>query len=230
MEQAWRERATVELQLNPSKLLAQPKSNLPLKAKVLYADVGHRGVLLLEDNQVMLIASSLKKAEFSISDISDFEPPAMALASILGISESDRQTLRGLADKLGDKASLIIRPSPRRVVLDTKDGWKITLTRDKGDTTDVVSHSGVVEKTDGGDFGVTELRDTLEGLRYFFAFATVKYCFPSVIIGYDANERATWGQAGQFRSDRQPGLNWFNHPGDVIVGQYYGTALFWVLA
>ena len=107
---------------------------------------------------------------------------------------------------------------PRRVVLDTGDGWKITLTKDEKASRGAVSHTGVVEKSNGSDFEVNELRDTLEGLRYFFAFTTAIYCYPSVIISYDANGRVTWGEAGQFRSEGQRPRNWFQHGEAVPSG------------
>ena len=218
LERAWQERAALELQLNPSQSPIQPKLNPSLKAKVLYADVGHRGVLVLDQNQVILSTVPLRRAEFSISDFCDFVTPATSLASIMSISETDRQTLQSIADKLEDGARLTLHPSPRRVVLNTGDGWTITLARDESNTTDTISHTGVVEKSNGGDFKVSELRDTLEGLRYFFAFTMAKYCFPSVIIGYDANGRVTWGEAGQFRPERQRPVNWFEHAGDAPSG------------
>ena len=186
LERAWRKHATVELQLNPSQSPIQPKLNPSLEAKVMYAGVGNRGELVLDQNQVILSAAPLKKAEFSISDFCDFLLPAT---------------------------------SPRRVVLDSDDGWKITLTKDENAARDTVSHTGVVEKNSGDDFGIDELGDVLEGIRYFFAFVEGAYRFPTVVIGYDDNVRVTWGEVGKFESDRRHTPNWFRHSGEAPWGR-----------
>ena len=117
LEEAWQKSAQVELQLKPSQLPIQPKPNPTLDARVLYADVGHRGELVLDQNQVVLSTQPLRRAELSISDFCDFVTPATSSSSIMSISETDRQALQSIADKLADGAKLILHPSPRRVVL-----------------------------------------------------------------------------------------------------------------
>ena len=189
---------------------------------MLYADVGFRGELVLNNNQVVLRRSSLRKAEFNISGFCDFVTPETSLGSIRGISEADHERLQSIADKLEDGARRTVHPPHRRVVLNTSDGtgdgWKITLTKDEHDTAGATRHTGIVEKSNGSGFEIGELRDILEGLRYFFAFTMVKYCFPSVIVGYDANRRETWGEVGQFRIEQQRPLNWFQQKGELPAG------------
>ena len=218
LERAWQERATVELQLHPSQLPIQPKPNPMLKAKVLYADVGHKGELVLDDNQVMLRTSPLRKAEFSISDFCDFVTAGTQMASIAGVMETHGETLQSIGSELADGARLTLSPAPRRVILNTDDGWEITLTKDEKDMHGAMNHTGVVEKSGGDEFEIDDLNDVIEGLRYFFAFVMVKYCFPSVIVGYDAIGGITWGKAGKFQSERRQPVNWFQHAGDVPSG------------
>ena len=222
-------RAQVELQLKPSPAPIQPRSNPTLDARILYAADGNRGVLVLNRNQVVLNNSPIKKAEFSISNLSDFRTPEKQWSSIDGIGETEHQALQSVADKLGDDAKLTVSPSRHYVVLNTGDGWQITLTKDERSDNAVVSHTGSVERSNGGDFGTEELSDVLEGLHYFFAFTMGNYCFPTVVVGYGKNRRATWGQIGEFQSDRQHTLNWFNHPGDEqwgsILEQFF--PMFW---
>ena len=218
LERAWQERAAIELELWTAQLPIQSKPKRTLKTRVLYAAVRNKGVLVLYDIQVVLKGSPLRKAKFSISDFCDFVTPRSGIGSIASISLADRQILQNIGDKLGDAAELTIRASPSSLVLNTGDGWKITLTKDENGTNDGITHTGVVEKSDGGDFGCDELSNVLDGLRYFFAFTMASYCLPSVTIGYDANQRVTWGEAGKFIPNRQRPMNWFQHAGEVPSG------------
>ncbi len=219
LEEAWQKRALVELQLNPSQSPLQPKSNPSLNAKVLYADVGHRGELVLDQNQVIRSTAPLIKAEFTISGFSDFRTPEKQWLSTAGFSETEYEALQSVANKLGDDAELTVTPARHNIALNTGDGWQITLTKDENSDSDVVSHVGSVQKINGDDFTIGELCDVLEGLRYFFAFTIGNYCFPTVIVGYDESRRATWAQVGRFEAGRQHTLNWFHHPGDAKWGR-----------
>ena len=192
LERAWQERAVVELELKLSQLPLQPKPNHTLSVRVLYAAAKHRGALVLDNNQATLKSSPLRKARFSISDFCDFLAPWSGIGSIVSISVSDRQMLQSITNNLPDEAQIAIRPGPNRIILNTGDGWNITLTKDENGTEDEVSHSGVVEKNDGSDFEVAELNHVLDGLRYFLAFTQSDYCFPCVVIGYDADDKMAW--------------------------------------
>ena len=230
LERAWQERAVVELELKLSQLPLQPKPNHTLSVRVLNAAAKHRGALVLDNNQATLKSSPLRKARFSISDFCDFLAPWSGIGSIVSISVADRQMLQSITDKLTDEAKITIRPGPNRIILNTGGGWNITVTKDENGTDDEISHSGVVERIDGGDFEVAELNHVLDGLHYFFAFTMSYYCFPSVVIGYDANDKIIWGQLGKFHSDRQRPMNWFNHGGDEPEGSYLERLFpkFWI--
>ena len=109
-------------------------------------------------------------------------------------------------------------PVPHNVTLNTDDGWRITLTKDGDSEVNPVSHTALVEKLDGSDFGVDHFKEILEGLRYFFAFTMAEYCSPSVIIGYDAAGIVAYGEPGEFGVPRQNSTNWFHHDGDEQSG------------
>ena len=103
------------------------------------------------------------------------------------------------------------------VVLDSGEGWDIKLTRDEQQTRDLVSHTGLIEKSDGREYGADELGDVMKGLKYFFAFVAGAYCHPTVVIGYDSQKRPVWGQIGQFEAARRHLPNWFNNS-NVRIG------------
>ena len=158
LERAWQERGVAELELKPSQLPVRPKANHMLSVRVLNAGAKHRGALVMDNNQATLKDSPLRKAQFSLSNFCDFLQPWNSPRTFTSISDSDRQTLQGIADKLPEGATLAIRPAPNGLVLNTGDGWNITLIKDENGTEDEISHSGVVERIDGSDFEVAELR------------------------------------------------------------------------
>ena len=218
LEDAWRKHAAVKVELKPSRPPMPPKDNPTLDARVLYAGHGNRGALVLNTKKATLRSSRLRKAQFSISGFADFRTPEKQWSSIQGVVSDESQPLQTTADKLGDGAQLTLSPVSHNIVLDTEGGWRVTLTKDEHSEDDAVSHTGVVEKRDGTDFGADELREVLEGLRYFVAFTMVQYCFPSVTIGYDALGRVAYGEPGEFGVIRQKPLNWFHHSRDELWG------------
>ena len=139
-----------------------------LEAKVQIASMGHKGKLRLDDNQVTVQKTQLKRAEFCLVGFSDFA----ALGRPLITSEIGkfRQDLESLTAQLGDGAEITVK-SPPRIVLDTDDGWKITLVKDKVNKPEAhVSHTGVIERSDGREYSTDELAELLGCLRHFFAF------------------------------------------------------------
>ena len=96
-----------------------------------------------------------------------------------------------------------------RIALYSGDGWQIVLTRDDKHTRDMVSHTGVIDKSDGSEYGTGNLGDVMEGLKYFFAFAAGVYCHHTVAVGYDSGNRPVWGEIGEFNPAR-PRPNWFS--------------------
>ena len=218
LEEAWHRHAGVELVLKPSRHHIPPRSNPTLDARVLYAGRGNRGVLVLRTGQTTIRNSLLRRAEFSISGFTDFATPEKLWASIAGAVSDEDLPLQNTADKLEEGAHIALSPVRHNIVLDTIDGWRISLTKDDGSHDGPVSHTGVVEKHDGTDFSIDELREVLEGVRYFFAFTMAEYCFPSVIIGYDAVGKIVYGEPGEFGARRQNCLNWFHHNRDAQSG------------
>ncbi len=214
LEDAWRKRAPVTLKMKPSMspvlFLRRPIPSI--EARVLFADLHHRGSLVLYNNQAILSNSPLKNAQFSISGFTDFQTPEKQWSSISGIDESDRVTLQRVDEELREEgASLSIRPAQHHIVLDTGDGWQITLSREGTLDEEAITHSGIIERVDGTEFSVDELDQVMEGLRYFLAFTKATYCFPSVVIGYDCNGKIAFGEVGKFETARQNPTNWFHH-------------------
>ena len=58
-----------------------------------------------------------------------------------------------------------------------------------------------------------------KGLHYFFAFTTGIYCLPTVVIGYDTNNKRVWGQIGKFEGRQWHPRNWFNNSAIPKVGR-----------
>ncbi len=218
LEDAWQKRARVKLDLKPSHPPIPPRANPTLDASVLYADHGNRGVLVLRAGQTAIRNSLLRKAEFSISGFADFRTPEKQWSSIASIVGDESQSLQNTSDRLGGDAQITLSPARHNIVMDTGDGWHITLTKDEPSDDGAVSHTGVVEKRDGTNFVTEELREVLEGVHYFFAFTMTEYCFPSVTIGYDGTGRVVYGEPGEFGSRRQNPLNWFHHDRDARWG------------
>ena len=218
LEEAWQRHLPVSLEMRPSRPPSRSSDNRKLDVRVLYADHGNRGVLVLHPTQLTLVNAPLHKAEFSISGFTDFRTPQKQWSSIAGIIGDEDKPLQSAAQRLGEGARLTLSAVSHNVTLDTRYGWQITLTRDEEPKDHAVTHTGVVEKRDGTGFEIAELGEVLEGLRYFFAFTLVDYCFPSVIIGYDANGRVAYGEPGQFGARRKNALNWFHHDSDDKSG------------
>ena len=219
LEDAWQKRAHVKLDLKPSQSPIPPRANPTLDARVLYADYGNQGVLVLRTGQVVIRNSLMRRAEFSISGFADFRTPEKQWSSIAGVVSDEDKPLQDTADKLGDGAQITLSPVRHNIFMDTGDGWQIRLTKDEPSSDGAVSHTGVVEKRDGTDFAAEALRDLLEGVRYFFAFTMTEYCFPSVTVGYDGAGRIVYGEPGKFGSRRQNPLNWFHHDMDARWGR-----------
>ena len=218
LEDAWQKGAAVKVELRPSRRPIPPRFNPTLDFRVLYADHGNRGVMVLNPKQETFRSSRLQKAQFSISGFIDFRTPEKQSSSIQGVVNDETQPLRTTADRLGTGAQITLSPVKDNITMDTGDGWSITLTKDEHSEDEPVSHTGVIETQNGTDFSADELGGVLEGLRYFVAFTMAQYCFPSVIIGFDAMRKVAYGEPGEFRVRRHKPSNWFNHNGDVPLG------------
>ena len=187
--QAWLQSEPVTVQLHPTESLldripSQSKVHPKLDARIQFAGARHRGRLRLENNQVAVRKSKLKRAEFCIVGFTDFIAP------------------RGL------------------LTTSVSDGWQVTLTKDKEQTRERKSHTGVIEKSDGSDFESGELGELLQGLKHFNAFTGGKWCLSTVVVGYDSSGRPVWGEVGRFDAGRRPSVNWFNNSANSPEGFY----------
>ena len=215
LQQAWVRRDPVRVQLKPTPLPLPRRLNPKLDAKMLIAGMGHKGKLRLDNNQVTVQQSLLKRAEFCIVDFPDFITPGrMWATSEIG---EIQQELESIARKLSDGTKITVG-SPPRIVFDTWDGWKITITKDEEQTRDRISHTGVIERDDGSEFSSDELTELLECLRHFFAFTAGAWRSPSVVIGYNSEKLAVWGEIGRFNCYRQQWPTWFDHNGSSREG------------
>ena len=217
LEQAWLNSDPVDVQLHSSQLPLKRRLSPTLVTTILYAGIQNRGILGLHENRVELRGTLLKRAELSIVEFPAFVSLNRSWNAIAGLGTEERESLRSLARRLGDDAKISIQSPAHHVVLDSGDGWNIKLTRDGQQTRDMIGHTGLIERDDGAEFGTDELGELMEGLKYFFAFATGTYCFPTVIVGYDSEYRPVWGEVGRFASARHDLPNWFNNSG-VRVG------------
>ena len=212
LERAWLDRDLVTVQSRISPLPCQDSVIPRLNARVHLAGFNHRGELVLDKGQVALEESPLKKAEFCIVGFTEFATPERQWKSILSGRNSETKVgSRSGSSKSSDDHEIGVRHHPRYVVLDSGDGWKIRLSQDETQTRDSVTHTGVIEKNDDCEYGIDELCDVLEGLKYFLAFTAGEYCHPTVVIAYGSHKRPIWGQIGRFDQDRQHPANWFNN-------------------
>ena len=211
LRKAWDQQGTVGVRLIVPESQFQRTTAPYLQTEVLHADPDHRGSLTIQENQVQKSTDPLISARFCIVGFPDFETPekqwdAIGPAYSFGLPELDL-----LRNNLGDGAKITVSPPSHFIVLETPNGWKVTLTKDETPTRGEVSHTGVVEKQDGGAFSSTELKGILNALRDFCAFIAGAFCHPTVVIGYDRNQERTWGQIGRYKSPTTRGNTWFRN-------------------
>ncbi len=186
LEQAWRGRDSVTVQLKTAPGLPRPFYNAEqpqLNARVYQAGTHNRGELVLDENQVVVKDSLLRRAEFCVVDLPDMNMPF----------------------RLEKNPAKIIT---ERDIIFESDKWRIVLTADEDLTRDLVSWTGLIEKSNGSEYEIGELDDVLQGLQYFFAFVAGVYRFPTVVIGYGTDDQPVWGKLGRF-DVKSLGGNWF---------------------
>ena len=221
LERAWLRSDLVNLKIHTSyQMPLQSQASPQLRARVLHAEDRHRGTLVLYKSQVIVQDSPLKRAELCLVDFPDFVTPERQWRSIAGIGTSEREKLQSVASELGGDATVKIRPSPHRIVLDSGDGWNIALTKDKQQTRGLICHTGLVTRSDDGEYPTDALDDVLDGLKYFFAFTSGVYCHPTVVIGYDSRNLPVWGEIGKFEANRHRVVNWFSNDNNVPFGVF----------
>ena len=220
LERAWLNSDLVKLQMRPTLLPINPERSPKIDAKVFTAQAGNKGSLRLQKNQATVRRSLLNKAEFSILGFPEFESNTRRQMSVAGIDSSELEKFRSVASHLGEGAKASIQPSAHHVVLDSGDGWNVRFTRNDEHTRGVACHTGVIERTDGSNFGVDDLDNILQLLKYFLAFVSGYYCNPTVVVGYDTKNRPAWGEIGRFVHEVPTTLNWFNYSKPERNGDY----------
>ena len=119
--------------------------------------------------------------------------------------------------------------TPTCIVLSTDDGWNIAVTKENIQTRGSVGHTGVITRSDEGEYTADELDGVLQGLKYFFGFVAGVYVHPTIVIGYDLAKQPVWGAIGRFDQEQPRTPNWFNHSGAVSDGAYLQALfpMFW---
>ena len=220
LQQAWRNDDELSLYLHTTPMPFQARANSKLVAKVIHAGMQHRGSLALDKNLVVVQESKLTKARFNLVGFPDFSSLERQRRSVFGLNESKHEALKSVAEGLTGGARLTLAAAPRHLILRCDDGWKITIVKEETPTRDLVSHIGSIEKVDESNYGADEIDDLLQALKYFFAFAACSYCSPTVVVGFDSQNRPVWGKIGRLGMDWLPPTNWFNY-----IGLRRGAAL-----
>ena len=218
LEQAWMNHDLCSLTLRRSVMFSQTQAEWTVGVEVVHADSNFRGHIALARNRVILEEGLLQEAHFSISDFPDF-----VMGTLSPLTRQDEEARKMLEILIPTGATIIIQPPPRRIVLESGDGWFVRLTKDVGGSRGLVSHTGVVTRSDGEKYGIDDLERVLEGLKLFVAFVRGDYCLPTAVIGYasDGDERSwrpIWGLVGRLADEPHRRLNWFVNPYDVPLG------------
>ena len=203
LDQAWRDRDSVTVQLKTAPHLPRPLYNAEqpqLNARVYEAGTHNRGELILDESQVVVQESLLKRAEFCVVDLPDINMPVR-------LEKNPVKIITG------------------RDIVFENDEWRIVLTADEEPTRDLVSWTGLIEKSDGSEYEVGELDDVLQGLQYFFAFVAGVYRFPTVVIGYGTDDQPVWGKIGRF-DVKSLGGNWFRSSSTIHTSEFLGALFF----
>ena len=218
LDRAWTAQEDVKIRYKTQSPPFSPQMVVELPAKVGYVESRNRGRLHLEQNIAKRDDGRLSAAEFCIVDFPDFRTPGKQRDSVKNVVGSKREDLQAIAGGLGDDARITIQPAPHHVVLDSGDGWNITITRDDEQTRGLTSHTGRVEKSNGDDFSEKELLDVLEVLKYFLAFAAGAYCHYTAVVGFGSDGIAIWGMIGKFEGERHRFANWFHASSSMMDG------------
>ena len=229
LEQAWMNHDLCSLTLRRSIMLSQTRAEWSVDVEVVHADSNFRGRLALGRNRVTLEEGLVQEARFSVSDFPDFVMGTLQIPTRQ--AEEARKILEIL---IPTGATVSIQPPPRRITLESRDGWILRLTRDASPSRGLVSHTGVVTRYDGEQYEIDDLETVLEGLKLFFAFVRGDYCLPTAVIGYasDGDEsswRPIWGCVGRLADEPHRRLNWFVNSYDMPLGTYLETLFpgFW---
>lgn len=212
LEKAWvnQDPVTVELQ-TPSAPLSMTRGRIgpEMPATIYYADVGYSGALKLDKNQVVLLDSPIKVAEFCIAGFPDFTiDPLGSLVGMVTLKSDPKyeSVLKEIED-----AGLTVNSQNPKVVLDSEEGWKITVVKESTKIRNSIEHYVTIVNEIDEEFGVDELAHVLTVFNYFLALCSGSFHFPSAVIGTDKRMIPVWGQIGRFKTPEPSEFNWFGH-------------------
>ena len=180
-----------------------------IPATIFYADVGYSGALKLDKNQVVLLDSPLKVTEFCIAGFPDFTIDP--LGSLFGIATLKSDPKHESILKEIEAAGLTVNSQNPKVVLDSEEGWKITVVKESTKIRNSIEHYVTIVREKDKEYEVDELAHVLTVFDYFLAFCSGAFHFPSAVIGTDKERNPVWGQIGPFRTPEPSESNWFDH-------------------
>ena len=215
LERAWLSGDPVNLKLRISRSFPPPPSIVHVKAKLLSAGSNHSGRIALWENQITLGVEPIKEARFSLVGFPDFIS-GNNLDALISIN----RLLQPVRDQLPEGWTIIPKAPEGKIVLQTGCGWTVDICKQLDLLRGMVSHEGVVTRTDGREYRINELENLLEGLKSFFAFVAGDYCHPTVVIGYSTSKSPSWGQTGRLSEISKPRMNWFENNYTPFTGHY----------
>lgn len=214
IEKSWKNRDNVILELveRPHPFVPRHNTSGPrICAKILSVDDNNKGILAIHENQVTVAKSPLRKAKFSLVDFPEIIHRRKHRMQDLNA----RKELNDSHDELQTEYSRVENKSffshsrfQNITNLITESGWEITLIEDDELTRGNNSYTGTIEREDGEEFDIKQLRQVLEGLTKFFSFTTCALRHPTAVIALCADDRVAWGQVGRFKLMPQ-NVNWF---------------------
>ena len=215
LERAWLNDSNTTLTLRRTVPAHFKQIEIPTEAKVDFAGFNGRGRLSLSRDQIIREDTLLTQASFSLVNFPDFIAPQ---------PHSDRSQIVEVQDyvrtKLPEGWELSIRPPVGQIVLDTENGWVISIAKEVERTRGLTTHRGLINKSDGSLFNREQLIGLLKGLNLFFQFVTVDHLRPTTIIGFDCRKRPVWGQIDEFHDTPRRKLTWFENNWDAPNGAF----------
>ena len=206
LEKAWLSDDPVTLQLRVSPLPPGRQRIMTFPARVQYADTNHSGRIVLWQNKLQLVDQPIKASRFSLLGF-----PAFLIGDFLHDLAKVQQVRESVKDLLPDGWTVNPPPKETKVVLQSGDGWEISLTKHQNTLRGSSSHEGHIARSDGSDYGLDDLETLLQGLQSFFTFVKGDYCFPTVVIAFSGGNHPVWGRIGSILGSSPNRENWFKN-------------------
>ena len=92
-----------------------------------------------------------------------------------------------------------------------------------------ITHTGTVQRLDGGDFAAQDVEPLLSALRWFLSFARGAFCGLTLVVGKDAKGEPAWERWGTHRVTEwfAPPASWFDSRNGYILADAFPG--FWKL-